>query len=95
MSSLGSPWSLEWGSPGPWSGDPPADGGSTRSKSFTSLCLPFSKASGNFDLSVLGVSIFAELTLGSDPSGHITTNCSHCYSHIDSVRIKISGSMLG
>ncbi|XP_031228439.1 bactericidal permeability-increasing protein isoform X1 [Mastomys coucha] len=53
------------------------------------------KASGNFDLSILGVSIFAELTLGSDPSGHITTNCSHCYSHIDSVRIKISGSMLG
>ncbi|XP_031228440.1 bactericidal permeability-increasing protein isoform X2 [Mastomys coucha] len=55
----------------------------------------YSKASGNFDLSILGVSIFAELTLGSDPSGHITTNCSHCYSHIDSVRIKISGSMLG
>lgn len=76
-------------------GDPPAHGGSTRRKGFTSLCLPFSKASGNFDLSIQGVSISADLILGSDSSGHITTICSNCDSHIDSVHIKISGSMLG
>ncbi|XP_052037511.1 bactericidal permeability-increasing protein [Apodemus sylvaticus] len=55
----------------------------------------FFKASGNFDLSVEGVSIFADLTMGSDPTGHITITCSNCDSHIDSVSIKISGSMLG
>ncbi|XP_034352056.2 bactericidal permeability-increasing protein [Arvicanthis niloticus] len=55
----------------------------------------FLKASGNFDLSIQGVSISVELTLGSDTSGHITTSCSNCGSHIDSVHIKISGSMLG
>ncbi|XP_021050605.1 bactericidal permeability-increasing protein isoform X1 [Mus pahari] len=55
----------------------------------------FLKASGNFDLRIQGVSISADLMLGSDSSGHITTICSNCDSHIDSVRIKISGSMLG
>lgn len=75
--------------------DPPADGESRRRKGFTSLCLPFSKASGNFDLSIQGVSISVDLTLGSDTSGHITISYSNCDSHIDSVHIKISGSMLG
>jgi hypothetical protein len=55
----------------------------------------FSKAGGNFELSIQGVSISTDLILGSDSSGHITTICSNCDSHIDSVHIKISGSMLG
>ncbi|XP_017174544.1 bactericidal permeability-increasing protein isoform X1 [Mus musculus] len=55
----------------------------------------FLKAGGNFELSIQGVSISTDLILGSDSSGHITTICSNCDSHIDSVHIKISGSMLG
>ncbi|XP_032758328.1 bactericidal permeability-increasing protein [Rattus rattus] len=53
------------------------------------------KASGNFQLSIQGVSIIADLILGNDPSGRITITCSTCDSHINSVRIKVSGSMLG
>ncbi|XP_005082711.2 bactericidal permeability-increasing protein [Mesocricetus auratus] len=55
----------------------------------------FLKASGKFDLDVQGVSISADLRLGRNPSGHITVQCSACNSHIDSVHVKISGSMLG
>ncbi|XP_046923876.1 bactericidal permeability-increasing protein isoform X1 [Lynx rufus] len=56
----------------------------------------FIKTSGNFDLSVEGVSISAVLKLGFDPaSGHCTVSCSRCNNHINSVRVHISGSSLG
>ncbi|XP_045300587.1 bactericidal permeability-increasing protein isoform X2 [Leopardus geoffroyi] len=56
----------------------------------------FIKTSGNFDLSVEGVSISAVLKLGLDPaSGHCTVSCSRCNNHINSVRVHISGSSLG
>ncbi|XP_025788434.1 bactericidal permeability-increasing protein-like [Puma concolor] len=56
----------------------------------------FIKTSGNFDLSVEGVSISAVLKLGFDPaSGHCTVSCSRCSNHINSVRVHISGSSLG
>ena len=60
-----------------------------------SLC-PFSKVSGNFDLSVEGISILAGLKLSCDPtSGHSTATCSSCSSNIASVHVHISGSHLG
>ncbi|XP_062947904.1 bactericidal permeability-increasing protein [Cynocephalus volans] len=56
----------------------------------------FIKASGRLDLSVDGVSISADLKLGSDPtSGQATINCSSCSNHINSVHVHISGSSLG
>ncbi|XP_031543694.2 bactericidal permeability-increasing protein isoform X1 [Vicugna pacos] len=56
----------------------------------------FIKAKGDFDLSVEGISISAGLKLGYDPaSGHSTVACSSCNSHINSVRVHISGSSLG
>ncbi|XP_059979325.1 bactericidal permeability-increasing protein [Lagenorhynchus albirostris] len=56
----------------------------------------FIKVSGNFDLSVEGISILAGLKLGYDPtSGHPTVTCSRCSSHVNSVRIRISRSSLG
>ncbi|XP_029774962.1 bactericidal permeability-increasing protein [Suricata suricatta] len=56
----------------------------------------FIKTSGNFDLSVEGVSISAGLKPGFDPaSGHCTVTCSACRNHIESVRVHISGSGLG
>uniref|UniRef100_A0A673UXH6 Bactericidal permeability-increasing protein n=1 Tax=Suricata suricatta TaxID=37032 RepID=A0A673UXH6_SURSU len=56
----------------------------------------YSKTSGNFDLSVEGVSISAGLKPGFDPaSGHCTVTCSACRNHIESVRVHISGSGLG
>ncbi|KAB0383401.1 hypothetical protein FD755_005318 [Muntiacus reevesi] len=56
----------------------------------------FIKLSGKFDLSVEGISILAGLKLGYDPdSGHSTVTCSSCSSHINAVRIRISGSSLG
>ncbi|XP_024598999.1 bactericidal permeability-increasing protein [Neophocaena asiaeorientalis asiaeorientalis] len=56
----------------------------------------FIKVSGNFDLSVEGISILAGLKLGYDPtSGHPTVTCSSCSSHVNSVRVRISRSSLG
>lgn len=56
----------------------------------------FSKTSGNFDLSVEGISIAAGLKLSCDPtSGHATFTCSKCSNHINSVRVHVSGSHLG
>ncbi|XP_043335323.1 bactericidal permeability-increasing protein [Cervus canadensis] len=56
----------------------------------------FIKLSGKFDLSVEGISILAGLKLGYDhDSGHSTVTCSSCSSHINTVRIRISGSSLG
>ncbi|KAI4538492.1 hypothetical protein MG293_011895, partial [Ovis ammon polii] len=56
----------------------------------------FSKLGGNFDLSVEGISILAALSLGYDPdSGHSTVTCPRCSSHINTVRIRISGSSVG
>ncbi|KAL1786678.1 bactericidal permeability-increasing protein [Sigmodon hispidus] len=55
----------------------------------------FFKASGKFGLSIQGVSISADLKLGRNPSGHISVSCSTCSSHIDSISVRISGSMLG
>ncbi|XP_022448136.1 bactericidal permeability-increasing protein isoform X1 [Delphinapterus leucas] len=56
----------------------------------------FIKVSGNFDLSVEGISILAGLKLGYVPtSGHPTVTCSSCSSHINSVRVRISRSSLG
>lgn len=61
------------------------------------LCVfPFSKTSGNFDLSVEGVSISAGLQLGFDPtSGLPTATCSSCNNDINSVHVHISGGKLG
>lgn len=57
---------------------------------------PFSKTSGNFDLSVEGISIAAGLKLSCDPtSGHATFTCSKCSNHINSVQVHVSGSHLG
>lgn len=57
---------------------------------------PFSKTSGNFALSVQGVSISAALKLSCDPaSGHSTVTCSSCSNHIDSIHVHISGGRLG
>ena len=57
---------------------------------------PFSKLGGNFDLSVEGISISAGLSLGYDPVlGHSTVTCPRCSSHINTVRIRISGSSMG
>lgn len=61
----------------------------------SSLCLPISKASGKFDLSVEGVFISADLQLHRNPPGRLTVECSTCSSYIDRVHIQISGSMLG
>ncbi|XP_007932938.1 bactericidal permeability-increasing protein [Orycteropus afer afer] len=56
----------------------------------------YSKTSGNFDLRVEGISISADLKLGSDPgSGHPTVTCPSCNSNINSVHVGISGSKLG
>ncbi|XP_057558255.1 bactericidal permeability-increasing protein [Hippopotamus amphibius kiboko] len=56
----------------------------------------FIKVSGNFDLSVEGISIVSALKLGYDPtSGCATVACSSCNSRINNVRIHISGSSLG
>ncbi|XP_059934034.1 bactericidal permeability-increasing protein [Mesoplodon densirostris] len=56
----------------------------------------FIKVSGNFDLSVEGISIMAGLKLGYDPtSGHATVARSSCSSHISRVHVRISGSNLG
>ncbi|XP_027478711.2 bactericidal permeability-increasing protein isoform X1 [Zalophus californianus] len=56
----------------------------------------FIKVKGNFDLSVTGISISAGLELGFDPaSGLPTATCSSCSSHIDSVRVHISGGKIG
>ncbi|XP_013824294.2 PREDICTED: bactericidal permeability-increasing protein isoform X2 [Capra hircus] len=56
----------------------------------------FIKLGGNFDLSVEGISISAGLSLGYDPdSGHSTVTCPRCSSHINTVRIRISGSSVG
>jgi hypothetical protein len=56
----------------------------------------FSKASGKFDLSLDGISISADLKLGSDPtSGHITIACSSCSSHINSVHLRFKKSIVG
>ncbi|KAM7126121.1 bactericidal permeability-increasing protein [Molossus nigricans] len=56
----------------------------------------FIKTSGNFDLSVEGISISAGLKLSCDPaSGHSTVTCSSCSNHIDSVHLHVSGSQLG
>uniref|UniRef100_A0A8D1EMV1 Bactericidal permeability-increasing protein n=1 Tax=Sus scrofa TaxID=9823 RepID=A0A8D1EMV1_PIG len=55
----------------------------------------FIKASGNFDLSVEGISVLASLRLGYDPtSGHSTVSCSSCRSHINRVHVRTSGSSL-
>uniref|UniRef100_I3LFA0 Bactericidal permeability-increasing protein n=1 Tax=Sus scrofa TaxID=9823 RepID=I3LFA0_PIG len=55
----------------------------------------YSKASGNFDLSVEGISVLASLRLGYDPtSGHSTVSCSSCRSHINRVHVRTSGSSL-
>lgn len=57
---------------------------------------PFSKTSGNFALSVQGVSISAGLKLSCDPAtGHSTVTCSSCSNHIDSIRVHVSGGHLG
>ncbi|XP_012659249.1 bactericidal permeability-increasing protein [Otolemur garnettii] len=54
------------------------------------------QTSGNFDLNIDGVSIFADLKLGSDPVlGKPTITCSGCDNTINSVRVHISGSKLG
>ncbi|XP_012518263.1 PREDICTED: bactericidal permeability-increasing protein [Propithecus coquereli] len=56
----------------------------------------FIKTSGNFDLTVEGISIVADLKMGSDPtSGKPTFACSSCRSHVSSVGVHISGSKLG
>ncbi|KAM8773771.1 bactericidal permeability-increasing protein [Rhynchonycteris naso] len=56
----------------------------------------FIKASGNFDLSVEGISISAGLKLSCDPtSGHSTVTCTSCSNHIDKVHVHVSGSRLG
>ncbi|XP_045384553.1 bactericidal permeability-increasing protein isoform X2 [Lemur catta] len=56
----------------------------------------FIKTSGNFDLTVEGVSISADLKMGSDPdSGKVTLACSSCSEHISNVGLHISGSRLG
>ncbi|XP_006881583.1 PREDICTED: bactericidal permeability-increasing protein [Elephantulus edwardii] len=56
----------------------------------------FIKASGNFALRIEGISVSADLKLGSDPtSGHATIGCSSCKSNINSVHVDISGSRLG
>ncbi|XP_053430811.1 bactericidal permeability-increasing protein isoform X2 [Nycticebus coucang] len=54
------------------------------------------KTSGNFDLNIDGISISADLKLGSDPVlGKPTITCSGCNNTIDSVKVHISGSKLG
>nr|AAA51841.1 bactericidal permeability increasing protein (BPI) precursor [Homo sapiens] len=56
----------------------------------------FLKMSGNFDLSIEGMSISADLKLGSNPtSGKPTITCSSCSSHINSVHVHISKSKVG
>ncbi|XP_006874800.1 PREDICTED: bactericidal permeability-increasing protein [Chrysochloris asiatica] len=56
----------------------------------------FLKASGNFDVSVEGISVSADLKVGSDlSSGHATIACSNCSNSISSVHVDISGSHLG
>ncbi|XP_040837042.1 bactericidal permeability-increasing protein [Ochotona curzoniae] len=52
----------------------------------------FVKVSGKFDISVEGISISADLKLGSVPaSGHATVTCSSCNSNIDRARLRVSG----
>ncbi|KAK2109969.1 hypothetical protein P7K49_009715 [Saguinus oedipus] len=56
----------------------------------------FLKTSGGFDLSVEGMSISADLKLGSNlTSGKPTVTCSSCSSHISSVHVHISNSKVG
>ncbi|XP_003467798.2 bactericidal permeability-increasing protein [Cavia porcellus] len=56
----------------------------------------FFKASGNFKLNVEGVSILADLKLGSNPaSGQVTIASSSCSSSINKVHLSISKSWLG
>ncbi|KAL2763720.1 bactericidal permeability-increasing protein precursor, partial [Daubentonia madagascariensis] len=56
----------------------------------------FIKTSGNFDLNVEGISISADMKLGSDPTlGKPTIACSSCANHINSVHVRVSGSKLG
>ncbi|KAF5917555.1 hypothetical protein HPG69_017447 [Diceros bicornis minor] len=56
----------------------------------------FIKTSGNFELSLEGVSISVGLKLGLDPaSGHMTASSSSCNNHIDRVHLRMSGSSLG
>lgn len=56
----------------------------------------FIKTSGNFVLSVQGLSISAGLKLSCDPAtGHSTITCSSCSNHIDSIRVHVSGGHLG
>lgn len=61
-----------------------------------SFVFSFSKTSGNFDLSVEGISISAGLQLGFDPSSGLpTATCSSCSNQINAVHVHISGSKLG
>ncbi|XP_074262617.1 bactericidal permeability-increasing protein isoform X3 [Saimiri boliviensis] len=56
----------------------------------------FLKTSGRFDLSIEGMSISADLNLGSNlTSGKPTVTCSSCSSHISSVHVHISDSKVG
>ncbi|XP_058288843.1 bactericidal permeability-increasing protein [Hylobates moloch] len=56
----------------------------------------FLKTSGNFDLNIEGMSISADLKLGSNlTSGKPTVTCSSCSSHINSVHVHISNSRVG
>ncbi|XP_047602680.1 bactericidal permeability-increasing protein [Lutra lutra] len=56
----------------------------------------FIKTSGNFDLSVEGISISAGLQLGFDPSSGLpTATCSSCSNQINAVHVHISGGKLG
>ncbi|XP_010638358.1 bactericidal permeability-increasing protein [Fukomys damarensis] len=56
----------------------------------------FLKAGGNFVLRAEGISLFANLKLGSDPaSGHITAACSSCKDYINRVTLRVSNSKWG
>ncbi|XP_012583634.1 PREDICTED: bactericidal permeability-increasing protein isoform X2 [Condylura cristata] len=56
----------------------------------------FIKASGNFDLSLEGISILSALKLSCNATtGHSTILCDSCSSHVNSAHIHISGSSLG
>ncbi|KAG8517791.1 Bactericidal permeability-increasing protein, partial [Galemys pyrenaicus] len=56
----------------------------------------FIKASGNFDLSLEGISILSALKLGcNSTTSHPDIYCTSCSSHVDSAHIHISGSSLG
>ncbi|XP_050999655.1 bactericidal permeability-increasing protein [Acomys russatus] len=55
----------------------------------------FLKGSGKFGLSIQGVSVSADLKLGTDSSGHITATCPTCIGHVNNIRVQVSGGMLG